>query len=111
MDQVDDTKKEIEDVKLKFQDDIFSALNASEITDEEKGALLVKMLDLVDSRCLDKVLDRVDEAARKEIEKIVEDDDAAAFEQFIEKNVPDYAELYENEAEKLRQELIIDITQ
>ena len=109
MDANDNTDQSVEDSKLKFKDDIFSALDAGDISDEEKGALMAKMADLVDSRTLDRVLDRLSGEDKAELEKIADNDDTDAFDKFITEKVPDYSAIFEEEAGKLRQELIIDL--
>ena len=96
-------------VASKFKEDIFTALGAAGISDEEKGDLLARMVDLVDSRSLDKIIDSLNETQMAELKVIIEKDDTEAWEKFVETNVPHYMQIYQDEAEKLRQEMIIDL--
>ena len=98
-----------DDVKNDAEKNIFELLGAEDISEEEKAALLTQMLDLIDTRVLDRVLEDLSEEERIELERISKEDNTEAFEKFIEEKVPNYEALYVEEAKKLRQQLVIDM--
>lgn len=100
-----------ENVKQETQEDLFAALGASDIPDEDKGALLAKMLDLVQSRSIVKIYDRLSEEKQKEMEDLSDKEDPDILDNFLQENVPDFEQIFINEAKKLRQELTIEFAE
>ena len=90
-------------------EDIFDVLGAGDIPDEEKGLLLGKMVELIERRTLERILDSLDEDTAKHLEKDVldkEDNDPDALQKFLDIYVPNYQDMFNAEARSLRQELI-----
>jgi hypothetical protein len=94
-------------IKSDDEEDIFDVIGAGDLPEDEKSALLVKMMNLVQARSLEKVMDLLDEAAKKELEeKVLLDDPEESMEEFLQKYVPNFGEIFEDEAKKLRMEMI-----
>lgn len=90
------------------QEDIFDVLGAGNIPEEEKGALLGQMLLLIQQRVFMRVMDTLPAEAVSMLEtEAVENEETSQLEKIIEKYIPNYSDLYEEEARKVRQELII----
>jgi len=89
-------------------DDIFAVMGAGNIPDEDKGALLAKMLQVVQTRVLLKILDSLSDKEDSELNAIADRGDAEELEQFLRTHVPNYDQLFEDEAKLLRQELVIE---
>lgn len=95
----------------KAADDIFAAIGAADLPDEDKGILLAKMLKVIQTRTLIKILDALPEEKDGELDKLVSGGDPDALEAFLNENVPNYSRFFEDEAKKLRQELEIEFNQ
>lgn len=100
-----------DNVKKETQEDLFAALGASDIPDEDKGALLAKMMDLVQSRSIVVIYDQLSEEKKKEMEELADKDDPDILEEFLNKNIPEYEQVFIDEAKKLRQELTIEFAE
>lgn len=94
-----------DDQKDKVEKTIFDAIGAGDIPEEEKGALLAKMMELIESRVITKVYDSLSEDKRKEMEKASEADDPRVLEQFLTNEFPNLEKMYTDEAERLKLEL------
>lgn len=101
-------KDDLNNLKEKAEKDLFEVIGAKDIPDEEKGELLNKMLDLVESRALLKMIDGLSEEQKQELTTIQDQDDPDKLEEYLLKIAPNFPDLYVDEAKKLRQELIID---
>lgn len=102
-------KDDLNNLKEKVKDDIFDALGANDISEEEKGALMVSMIDLINSRSLEKALDAMTPEQQEKLNAMIDKDDPEVFESFLLGAVPNYPQIIEDEARKLREELIIDM--
>ena len=102
-------KNDLNNLKEKAEKDIFEVIGAKDISEEEKGALMVSMLELINSRSLEKALDAMNPEQQERLNSIIDDDNPEAFESFLLEAVPNYPQIIEDEAKKLRQELIIDL--
>lgn len=111
MDSNDDKQADLSQAKTKAEEDIFAAMGAADIPDEEKGALLARMLDLVQSRSLLKIVDKLSDEKKDELEKLSEQEDATELESFLIKSVPEYEQIFIDEAKRLRQELTIEFAE
>lgn len=92
------------------QKDIFEALGASGIPEEEKGALLAKMAEVVQTRTLLHIVENLPPEKQDELQKISETGSPEDIEEFITQNVPDFEKIFLDEAKKLREELIIKLS-
>ena len=97
--------------KTAQEQDIFDALGAGNIPEEEKGALLSQILLLIHQRVFMRVMHTLPEDAVKKLEAEAEQNEASQshLEEVIEQYVPNYSELYEEEARKVRHELIAKV--
>ena len=111
MDSNQTGENNLSEAKDQAEDDIFAAMGAADIPDEEKGALLARMMDLVQSRSLLKIVDSLSESKKEELEKLVEGEDQAELESFLVQNVPSYEQIFTDEAKRLRQELTIEFAE
>ncbi|OQA04255.1 MAG: hypothetical protein BWY68_00430 [bacterium ADurb.Bin400] len=92
-------------------DDIFSIIGAQDISDEEKGALLAKMIEVVQARTMIRIVESLDEERQQRLEDVVAKDDAEELEEFLNKEVPEFSQIFADEAKKLRSELIVEFTE
>jgi hypothetical protein len=98
-----------EETNQKIQKDLFEELNIANIPDEEKGALLAHMLEVVQTRVILRISEMLSEEDMAKFNSMVEaEEDDAKIDDFLNEKVPNIDELYKEEASKLRQELIID---
>ena len=93
------------------QEDIFDLLGAGAIPEEEKGALLGQMLLLIQQQVFVQVMESLPQEAiaQLEDESDVEEENTARLEIVIDKYIPNYANLYDEEARKVRRALIAKI--
>ncbi len=88
-------------------DDIFAALGAGTIPDEEKAELLGRMLEIVQTRVFDKVFDYLSEEQREKLMDLMEKGAPDDVDAYLSDKVPDFTGMFETEANMLRQELLI----
>ena len=91
------------------EEDIFDALGASGIPEEEKGELLMKILTLINQRVFMRVIDTLDQAKQEEFGTALENDDPNAVDSFLTTNIAGYPKMYEEEALKVRHQLIASL--
>lgn len=92
--------------------DIFEALGASDLPDSEKGALLLQMLDLIQGRVFDRIVDGMTEEEQDNmVDSLGEEEDAEKLEEFLMAKVPNYEQLFVEETKKLRHELVIKMAE
>lgn len=96
-------------VKDEIQSDIFADIGALDIDDVEKGVLLARMIDLVESRSLVKIVENLNDDKQKELEVLLDAEDVEPIEKFLEENVPEFEQIFIDEAKRLRQELKIEL--
>ncbi|HOX41812.1 MAG TPA: DUF5663 domain-containing protein [bacterium] len=90
-----------------FQDDIFTAIGAGSIPGEDKGKLLAQMLQIIQVRALERIINSLSEEKALEMERIAGDEkNSSLLEKFLEDNVPNYQDIFKEETENLRQQLI-----
>ncbi|MCX6808454.1 MAG: DUF5663 domain-containing protein [Candidatus Berkelbacteria bacterium] len=89
-------------------EELFSAIGMKDLTDEQKAALFLQMLDLIQTRVIAEITDKATESQREELEAVINDGQPAdEMQAYLDKNFPEYPEIFENESRKLREELII----
>ncbi|MFA6423520.1 MAG: DUF5663 domain-containing protein [Patescibacteria group bacterium] len=93
------------------QKDIFTDLGLTDLPDEEKGAILAKMIEVIQTRTLLRVADALTPEKQEEMKKLGEGEDTEAMEKFLTDNAPNMTELFEEETKKLRQEMIDKMNQ
>ena len=98
----------INDVKEEVGKDIFEAIGAQDLPEDEKGKLLSQMLEIVQTRVLTRIIELLPEEEAQKLNEFAEKDDFDGAEAFIVEKVPNLEQIYKDEADKLRQELIID---
>jgi hypothetical protein len=87
-------------------EDLFDVLGAHDSSDEEKAALLVQMIEIVQTRVFDKIFDIFNQDQRDQLVELMENEELEKTEEFLQVNVPDYYDRFELEAKQLRRELI-----
>lgn len=91
------------------EEDIFDALGATDIPDEEKGELLLKILTLINQRVFMRVVDTLDQSKQEEFGIALENDDPSAVDAFLTANISTYPKMYEEESLKVRHQLIASL--
>lgn len=109
MDSIQTKDDPKEENLLKKINDLFDDLGAGDISEEEKGALLAKMVDLAMGRALHRISEKLSSEQLDELDKILEMDDFEKTEEYLKDIVPDYDQIFLDEANKLREELKIDL--
>lgn len=100
-------KDDLKDLKGKAEKDLFEAIGFKDLSDEEKAALLGKMMRLIEVRTLNKILDSLTPEQDEKL-KNLDQENPDALEAFLQEDVPDYESLFYDEAKKLQQELLIE---
>ncbi|MFA5926877.1 MAG: hypothetical protein WCT32_00850 [Patescibacteria group bacterium] len=106
----DDADQQV-DFKEKISNDIFSVIGAADLPDEEKGILLAKMMDLIQTRTLMRATEGLDDDKKEKLSDLAEAGDTEAVESFLFEEVPSFERMFEEEAEKLRNELIVEFAE
>lgn len=101
-------KNDLAEMKDKAKDDLFEVIGAQDLTDDEKGALLAKMIRVITGRAVVRLGEELSEEDRKKFEELVEADNDEEIDKFIAEKAPHFDSYFEEEARKLRQELIIE---
>ncbi len=84
---------------------IISILGIESLPDEEKIAIVEKVTILVEKRLLVRVFDSLDALRQKEFSEMLDKDDQAGIQDFLERFVPNMADLMNEELVKVKQEL------
>lgn len=87
------------------QQNIINILGIESLSDERKAALVDQMTDLVQKRMLVRILDSLNEGKRTEFEKLLDQNDQAKLNEFIQGNVPNMADWLMEEVLKIKQEM------
>jgi hypothetical protein len=103
-------KNDLESLKGKAEKDLFEAIGFKNLPEDEKAALLEKMMKLIEVRALNAVIDSLTPEQNEKL-KNLDQEDPDALENFLQEDVPNYEDLFYDEAKKLRQELLIDYSQ
>lgn len=106
----DDTDKK-DDLKERVSSDIFSVIGAADLPEEEKGVLLARMMELIQTRTLMRATEGLNDEKKEKLSDLAEADDPEAIEEFLLKEVSNFEAMFEEEAEKLRNELIVEFAQ
>ena len=101
-------RTDLSSLKEKAEKDIFEILGAKDIPDEEKGAILAKMVEVVSGRAIARLGEELSDEDRQKLEELISADDTEAVDRFIIEKAPGFDSYFEEEAKKLRQELIIE---
>ena len=104
-------KDDLNNLKEKAGKDLFEVIGAKDIPDEEKGAIMAKMVEVVTGRAVARLGEDLSEEDRQKMEELISADDAEVINTFIKEKAPHFDSYFEEEASKLRQELIIDSDQ
>ena len=100
-------KDDLNNLKEKAEKDLFEAIGFKNLPENEKAALLEKMMKLIEVRTLNKILDSLNPEQDEKL-KNLDQNDSEALENFLQEYVPNYETLFYDEAKKLRQELLIE---
>jgi hypothetical protein len=76
---------------------------------EDQKSLSLRIFDLVIGRVLKTAYSKMDEAQQKGMEEVFFSDDDTAKEYFVEKNIPDFKELFTEQAKIIEEELKLEI--
>lgn len=104
-------KDDLKSLKEKAEKDLFEVIGAKDIPDEEKGVILAKMVEVVTGRAIVRLGNDLSEEDRQKLEELITADDTEAVDAFIAEKAPGFDSYFEDEAKKLRQELIIELGQ
>lgn len=88
------------------EDNFFSKINAGSLTDEEKGEILAKMMELAQGNALLRIYDTLSDEQKTEMDRIAEQDDMEVIEEFFNK-IPGYEQILNEEFDKIMQEMIV----
>ncbi len=83
--------------------------NLSQNISPKEAEMNSRIFDLVVVRVLKKAYTDFDEQTRKEMDKVFASTDNSAKDSFIEKNIPNFKNIFEEEAKKIEEELKIEI--
>ncbi len=97
-----DVKKNLDDIK----DDLFAALNIAGVSDSDKKVLVAKMYKAVEDRAITRFMADASEEQKAKIEEISKQNDPKLFDQYIEDNYDAISQIFQEEALKLRSDLI-----
>jgi len=94
------------------QTDIFQFLGAEDLPEEEKIELLAKMATLVRERVFNRIVDDMSpEASNFFDNEVADSEDPQAFDLFLERFVPNYQTIVDDEINKLRHQLSIRLAE
>lgn len=100
-------KSDLAGLKDQAEKDLFEAIGFKNLPENEKAALLEKMMKLIEVRTLNKIIDTLSPEQDAKL-KDLDQNDTVALEKFLQEDVPNYEDLFYDEAKKLRQELLIE---
>ena len=104
-------KDDLASLKEKAEKDLFEVIGAKDVPDEEKGAILAKMVDVITGRAIARLGEELSPEDRQEMEELIGADKTEEVNSFILEKAPNFDTYFEEEAKKLRQELIIELGQ
>lgn len=84
---------------------IISLLGIESLPDEQKVSVVEKVTTLVEKRLLVKVLESLDGLRQKEFSELLDKEDQAGLQDFLDRNVPNMGELLEGELVEVKKEL------
>jgi|GEM_PF-6215352 len=92
-----------------FEEDIFVVLGAQNCTDDEKAVLLARMVEIVQTRVMEKIFNRLSETEKDEFLRLLESASSDDMNDYLGQHVPGFEQMYEDEGKMLRQELILKL--
>ena len=84
---------------------IISLLGIESLPEEEKVVIVEKFTTLVQKRLVVRIFDGLDKARQGEFAALLEKEDQAGVQRFLDQNVPTMPELLESEINLIKQEL------
>ena len=87
------------------QQNIIAILGIETLPNAQKVAIVDKIATLVEKRLLVSIYKNLDALRQKELTGLLEGEDAAALQEFLQHHVPDMAALLEEETNAVKQEL------
>lgn len=90
--------------------DLFTALGAADIPDEEKGMLVMKIVDLAQGRVLIDAMEELSEEDRQALDKLANADESVAIEAFLLEKFPDYTTRLEKAIAEVRDKLLAEFS-
>lgn len=104
-------RSDLNSLKKEAEKDLFEVIGAKDIPDQEKGAILAKMVEVVTGRAIARLGEELSEEDRQKLEELISSDNTEVVDNFIAEKAPYFDSYFEDEAKKLRQELIIELGQ
>jgi hypothetical protein len=90
-----------------FSEDLFEALGAGNIPEEDKAILLLQIIEVVQTRVLNKAYDALNDEQRQKLGELMESDqEGEKIEEYLLEAVPTYYQMFEEEAKLLRRQLV-----
>ncbi|MEI7792292.1 MAG: DUF5663 domain-containing protein [Candidatus Berkelbacteria bacterium] len=86
---------------------LFEEIGMGDLSDIEKGAVLADLLESIQTRALQRTVEGLTDAQIESLAEVIKTDDPTKLEDFLLENAPNFPTIYEEEAKKLREELII----
>jgi len=94
---------------IPFEEDLFVVLGAQNSSEDEKAILLARMIEIVQTRVMEKIYNALTEQEREEFMRLLESTDSDDVNTYVSQRVPNFQNLYEEEGRILRQELIVKL--
>lgn len=89
-----------------IKSDIFTLLNLHDSSDEEKGEIFAKILEVIQLRVIKRIGDELSQEDVQKFDELIEQDSPDA-EEFLQEKISNYDEIFKEEAEKYKNELIL----
>jgi succinate dehydrogenase flavin-adding protein (antitoxin of CptAB toxin-antitoxin module) len=86
-------------------ENIIAILGIQKLPDQQKLAIVEKISDLVQKRLLARVLESLSAAEQQEFSSLLENQDQAALNKFLDAKVPNFVEWLAEETNQVKQEL------
>lgn len=101
-----DTQAAGSNVVQTAKDDLFSAIGASDLPENDKVILLNKMIGMAQDRAITRLAEESSPEEQKKLEEIAAKDEPDALEEYIEQNLPKFQQIFQEEVLKIRDALI-----
>ncbi len=89
-----------------FDADLLIALGLETLPDEEKVAIIDKMTTTVQKAVVARLYDQMSEEQRAEMDRLVENPQPEALSEFLNTNVPNFADLVKEETIKFKRAML-----
>lgn len=86
-------------------ENIIKILGIESLPDERKEQIVSKVADLVQKRLLVRVVESLSPEQQSEFTTLLEQNDAPALQEFMQKSVPGFADMLFEEVSRIKQEL------